>query len=236
MTIMGLLSIFKTSDAPITNTVAGPDQRRAQLEQIIRDHATVREAVAHTQTAFENHDRFLRDRYLNPARPAEVGLEDSVEEQRRRSLRFALGEAQLALAEFEKRHDIPTVQAELADIQANGDVRERAAARQRLIELMMAFEADILRAGAERWAEILQLANQIEEHWPGQRMTCDLPCIPPGFFVPDGVRSVPVWFREKMCEAEPALFDANDPVRQKIECMKAERKIVIWHPLPPEWR
>jgi hypothetical protein len=72
--------------------------------------------VSGTQSAFESHDKFLRDRYLNPAQPAEVGIEDDVAEQRRRSLRCALGEAQLALAEFEKKHDVKAVEAELADV------------------------------------------------------------------------------------------------------------------------
>jgi hypothetical protein len=233
---MSFLSIFKASDTFATNT-ARPEERRAQLEQIVRDHAALREAVGHAQVAFETHDRFLRDRYLNPAQPAAVGIEDDVEEQRRRSLRYALGEAQLALAEFEKTHDVKAVEAELADIRDNADERERGAARQKLIDLMMAFEADILQPGAARWTEIAKLGDEIERRWPNQRLTTDLPHIPPGVFTTGGgLRSVPIWFHESMCVVAPEAFPADDPIRLKIERMKAERKIVIWHPLPLEWR
>ena len=140
------------------------------------------------------------------------------------------------MAEFEKTNHITALQAELADINSNIDAWERAAARRKLIELMVAFEADILRPGVKRWEEILQLGNEIERRWPNQRMTCDLPCLPPGIFSLDGMRSLPVWFKETLCAAEPGLFEPDDPVRQKIDAMRAEHAIRIWYPTPPEWR
>jgi hypothetical protein len=163
-------------------------------------------------------------------------IEDSAEEQQRRSFLDALGETQVALHKFEKTHDMPAVEAELADIRENADARERAEARRQLIGLMTVFETEILRPGAARWSEIEQLGDEVESRWPGQRLTTDLPHIPPGIFTTGvGLRSVPIWFREVICAAQPELFGEDDPVRQKIESMKAQRKVVIWHPLPPMW-
>jgi hypothetical protein len=122
------LSFLKTSDASTANTATRPDERRAEVAQLVLDHAALRDAVSSAQTEFEAHDKVLRDRYLNPARTADLGVEDNVEEQRRQSLRFGLGEAQLALAEFERTHDMKAGEAELAGIVANVDARERAVA------------------------------------------------------------------------------------------------------------
>jgi hypothetical protein len=44
------------------------------------------------------------------------------------------------------------------------------------------------------------------------------------------------WYREVLCAAQPDLFEPDDPVRQKIETMRAKGKAIIWHPLPPKWR
>ncbi len=214
---MTLLNILKTSETPTTNT-ARPDERRAQLEQIVRQHAVLREAVSGAQIAFETHDCFLRNRYLNPTGIAQTGPEDSTEEERRRSLRQELREAQLALVDFERKHDLPAVEAELADIRANGDAREGAAARLELIAKMVAFEAEILRTGEARWSEIAQLGDEIERRWPGERLTMDLPPISPSIFTTGGgLRSIPAWFGEMMCQVEPEFFEADDPVLQKID-------------------
>ena len=226
---MALLNIFKKPDAPTTNT-ARPDERSTQLEQVVREHAALREAVSSAQSAFETHDRFLRDRYLNPAQPADLGIEDSVEEQRRRSLRYALGEAQLALAEFEKKYDIPAIRAELADIQANADLRERAAARREVIDMMVAFDHEVLRIAEARWSEIRRRLIEVEDRWPGQRVVVDLPHAPDGIFYPDGPRSIPVWYREKLCLAQADLFDEHDPVRARIDAMRAQGNIIIRDP------
>ena len=39
-----------------------------------------------------------------------------------------------------------------------------------------------------------------------------------------------------LCLAEPGLFEPDDPLRQKIEAMRAKGAIRIWYPLPLEWR
>lgn len=83
-----------------------------------------------------------------------------VEEQRRRTFSRALNEAQLALRELEKEHDVKAVEAELADIHANADAREGAAARRELIRRMIEFDADILRPGTVRWTDITQLGTK----------------------------------------------------------------------------
>jgi hypothetical protein len=234
---MALLSIFPTTTTPTaTNTHVSPSERRVQLEQIVSDHAALQAEVTRAQIAFEYHDRILRDRYLHPTGLAEIGIEDDAEEQRRRSLRHSLGQAQLTLADFEKQHELPVVQAELTDLIANADAREGMAARRKLIDLMLTFEADILRAGSERLAEINRLGDEIEDRWPGQRLTTDLPHMPPGVFTPDGLRSIVIWFREVLCAAQLDLFEPDDPVRVKIEQMKRDRTLAIWHPLPPTWR
>lgn len=234
-----LSTLFNNGPSPVTTPVASPAnpaERRAALEQVVREHAALRETVSQAEGAFESHDKLLRSRYLNPTGTPIASAGDDAGENRCHLLRQALGDAQRTLAEYETEHDIPAVQAELADIRANGDARERDAARRKLIELMADFERDILQYGTERWEEILRLGNEIERKWPGQRMTCDLPCMPPGIFEKNGLRSIPTWFRETLCAAAPESFPADDPVRVKIEKMRAERSMRIWSPLPPEWR
>jgi hypothetical protein len=84
-------------------------------------------------------------------------------------------------------------------------------------------------------AEIRQPLIEIENRWPGQRVAIDLPHIPDGFFVPDGLRSLPIWFREVLCAAEQGLFEADDPVRQRIADMKAQGSVNIRYPSRPMW-
>jgi len=196
----------------------------------------LREAVSQAQIAFETHDRQLRDKYLNATGPAEIDNEESAEEQRRRSLMHALCEAQAALAAFEEKQNIAAVEAELADIRANGDSRERAAARQEMLEMLLAFDKEVLRVAEARWAAIRQRLIDIENRWPGQRTVVDLPHLVDGIFYPCGPRSICAWYREVLCAAAPELFDPSDPIRQKIDVMRAERNIRIYFPLPLEWR
>lgn len=233
---MGLTTLFNNSTgsemAPVAN-YANPRERRAELEEVLSEHATLLGAVAEAQKTFESYDQFLRDRYLNGTGAAVT--EDSVAEQRRSDLRKELAEAQLALANFEKEHNVAAVETEMADIQANADARERAAARQEVIEMMAEFDRDVLRAAEARWAEIRQRLIDVENRWPGQRVVIDMPHVPDGIFFPDATRSILTWFREKLCAAQPDLFDKEDPVRARIDAMRAQGKIVIWDPSRPMW-
>jgi hypothetical protein len=230
------MSLLNIVPKPVSSAPKGVQDRRAHLEEVLGDHAVLQADVTNAQSAFETQDGILRDRYIHPTCSTEIGNEDDAEEQRRRSLRNALGQAQLKLVEFENEHNISAIKTELADILANADAREQAAARRKIVELMMSFEARVLRPGAAQWAEIQRLGDEIEDRWPGLRLTTDLPHMPPGVFMQDGLRSITVWFREVLCAAQPDLFAPDDPVRVKIEQMKANHTVVIWQPSPPTWR
>ena len=234
---MTLRTLFSNTPAPppeMTSEHVRRSERRRVLEQVLQQYVRLQQAVETAQGDFDYQDREVRRALLNPSGEF---VDYRAEDERRRSLKITVDEAKAELAQFERVNDVDSAHAELKTIAADEDAEEMTAARQELIRLMMDFGAQILQPGAVRWTAIAQLGDEIESRWPGQRLTSDLPHIPPGFFTTGGgLRSVPIWFHEVMCLAAPESFPADDSTRLKIERMKAERRIVIWNPLPLEWR
>ena len=213
---MALQTLFTGNAAPppkIDSKRTQRAERRRALEELLQQHDRVREAFATTQGEFDDQDRKIRRALLNPTGEY---LDYQAEEERRRCLRNTADKAKAELLAFERVNDIDAIQAELKKIATEEDADERVAARQEVIQMMAAFEQEILQTGAARWGEIKRRLIETESRWPGQRVVLDLPHIPDGIFAPHGVRSIPVWFRERLCAVEPGLFDQNDPCAQEL--------------------
>jgi hypothetical protein len=208
-------------------------ERRSVLEEVLEQHTQLQQAVAIAQGDFDDQDRKVRQSFLNPTGDY---VDYQAEDERLRSLKIAVDRAKSELAHFERVNDLDAARAELKTILAEEDADARAAARREAVEMMMRFDEQVLRPAEARWAEIRQRLIEIENRWPGQRVVVDLPHLVDGIFYPHGTRSICTWYREVMCAAEPELFDPDDPVRQKIDAMRAKGAIRIYFPLPLEWR
>jgi hypothetical protein len=237
-----LLSSFFSARAaaPETdgNVHAERDERKREIERILAADDELRVEVEKAKASREQQDRVCDQIESDLMKLAEIGSDGyAAELQKRTATRMELGRVLLRQREYRERNNLPMLRAELQSIVNEEDADERAAARARLIELLLAFDAEILQPAIARQQEIDALFEMIERKWPSMRTTLDLPRLPVGVFTAmGGLRSISNWHHEVLALAEPTLFPADDPAREKAEEQrKTGKPPVVWAPSSPAW-
>jgi hypothetical protein len=226
------------AEAGMDREHATRDERKAAIESILVGDQYICSEVEQNKAEREKQDRYVTEIEDDTMRFAQLGSEGyALALQVRTARRMDLGRSMLKQAEYRRAHDLPALKAELNAIIAEENDEERAAARAKLLQLMIEFQHEILDRGAELQVEIDRRLDEAERKWPQMRVAFGLPHVPVGIFsLVGGLRSIPGWHRECLVAAEPQMFDADDPVRVKFENeRKAGKQPTIWHPGSPPW-
>jgi hypothetical protein len=173
-------------------------ERKAELQAIINTWEQLRSTVNAAKDGLGQQEARIRDVDSAPMQLARLGIEGYEAERRELTARrIQVGEAQIALEEYERAHDVAGARIELTNIEMAEDAEARDAARAAIIERMIRFEREHLRPAAAEEEAINRMLIAAENRWPNQRTIADLPILPAGVLSAQGqLRSLPSWYRQ----------------------------------------
>ena len=208
------------------------NSRREIIDQQLARWESLKQAKAQTATAVDAQAAKIR-KLDDPKLPLDIDeAAYQVEHVELRQLRREATDAVKALERFEQESNVPGLVTERAAITAAEDAEAQREMRDRLVEMLVDFDAVILRPAVERQKAIEDLFIQIERRWPNMRTTLGLPVLPRGFILPDGKRhSIPRWFRQAL-HITAGLYPDDPDAQVPRDSTGAP---IIYGPGSPEW-